>query len=133
MTTATKNKPRIHGTATDRGMAILPIGRVNLLTGKNKMFGTVWDCWEEDERGWNMLVVSHDVPQTDLRKYRIIHSSGKMDIDVGDLCYFCHDQTRARIGNRWRVLATGQHTKTDLASFLDVAGCPKSVSMSTFK
>ncbi len=73
-----------------------------------------------------MLVVdTHD-------KYRIIHSSYTMDINVGDFCYFAHDQTRQRIGERWRVVATRPHTKQGLKELGEIAG-KKSLSMSTFK
>lgn len=85
---------------------ILPIGTVNLLTGANVMFGSMWDCWEESDKAYDMLV------QFKNGKFKIVHTSGEGD-EVGLSQEFVHDQTRRSYGIG-RVVACEPHTKAGL-------------------
>jgi len=106
------------------GSPILPIGTVNLITGKNATFGTVWDCWKEDEKSHNMLVKFGG------DKLRIVHCSGSGD-PVGTIKAYCHDQTHRRYGIG-ETIARHPHTKAGLKAMAESAG-KKSLIMATYK
>lgn len=95
-----------------QALAILPIGKVNLKNGKNKMFGQVWDCWAEDPTEHNMLVQLND-------KQIVVHTSGEGD-PVGFNAEFKHDQTRRNYG-RGNVIAVQPHTKQGLLLIAEAA------------
>lgn len=110
---------------------ILPIGMVNLLTGANKMFGSVWNCWSEGE-GTYLLVQDQYTG-----KYRAISTSDTLEsaskyYPAGRTMQFCHDQTRAQIGNSWTVIGLFPNTKAGLKAM--AAKCSKkSLPFSCFK
>lgn len=97
-----------------RGIPVASIGKVNLRTGRNAMFGTVWNCWEEDPRAHNMLL-------THGTQLFITHTCGEGE-KVGDTCDLVHDQSGRRIGSgKWTVVAVAPHTKEGLAQLADAA------------
>lgn len=119
---------RHHGGWRNEGCAILPIGLVNLTTAKNAMFGTMWECWGEGD-GTDFLVSEF----SGSLKYRVVHTSGTMDsILVGDTISLKHDQTGARIGWTWNVVAKVPHTREGLLELKRVSG-KSSLAFSTFK
>ena len=114
-----------------KGMPVLPIGPVNLLTGEQthegRMFDSVWDCWEENPQHHNMLLVnSHS------GKLYIVHTAGE-GYPPGDTMDLVHDQTNRWIGRgKWEVLACLPHTPEGLASLAQIAKAKKLI-MATFK
>lgn len=105
---------------------IAVIGNVNLLTGKNAMFDTVWNCWGEDATEYNMLYRIDD----DLI---IIHTAGQGDA-VGTVQSFQHDQSMRPIkdGRKWTCIAMTPHTKAGLAELAGITG-KKTIRMATYK
>jgi hypothetical protein len=72
-----------------RGNAILPIGRINLLTGSSKYFN-VYDTWGEE--------TTYEIHQADDGGVRIVVTSGATPIAQPDkMNKFEHDQTGRHI------------------------------------
>ncbi len=114
---------------------VLPIGTVNLTTAKNAMFGTMWDCWEQDARSSNILLMDNDT-FIEKRKFRAVHSSGATEsyYPVNSVMHLKHDQTGQRIGSwsGWRILGHFPHTPEGLLAMK--ASCGKAgISFATFK
>lgn len=108
--------------------AILPIGTVNLLTGKcsgrDACWPSVWECWPERADEHNMLI------QFESGKLKVVHTSGPGDA-VGHTAYFHHDQTRRTYG-RATVIAMQPHTPAGLKQLAGIAG-QRSLVMATYK
>ena len=116
-----------------KGFPILPIGSVNLTTGANAMFGTVWDCWEEGGTDILLRDCSLFRPADYVRPMRVVHTSGTAsDMNVGDTLELVHDQTNRSIGERWEVVGKFSHTKEGLLEMKRVTG-RNSFSFNTFK
>ena len=116
----------------NKSYPILPIGKVNLTTGKNELFGTIWDGWEpatENRVSTNILVL-----ETEKMTYRVVHSSGDMKewATKANVLEFKHDQTGARIGQMWKVIGVFPHTKLGLLDLQKETG-KSSLSFATFK
>lgn len=110
-----------------KGLPVAPIGKVNLKTGENAMFGVVWNCWEEDPTATNMLVANSHLDQL-----YIVHTCGAGYPD-GDMFDLVHDQTNRWIGQgKWRVIASRPHTKEGLKELAQIAN-KTSLPMATFK
>lgn len=109
-----------------RAISILPIGLVNLTTGKNALFGNVFDGWEEGS-GVNLLVKDQSTG-----KFMAVHSSGDVGIPVGTQVQFKHDQSFRPIGEVWEVIGIFPHSKEGLTQLSQKAG-KAAVSMATFK
>ena len=107
-----------------RSIAILPIGNVNMKTGKNEMFGTVWSCWEEDVTAHNMLVKLAN------GKMIVTHTAGEGQ-KVGHVAEYRHDQTNRSYG-KGTVIACQPHTKEGLMNLGAHAGTA-SLKMATYK
>lgn len=107
---------------------ILPIGRVNLKTGSNSLFGTIWNGWDEDPNETNVLVKSLEDGSL-----RVIHTAGA-GIPEGSNLNLIHDQTHARIGGRsgWRVVKNYPHTREGLIDLSRDTG-RASLPFATFK
>jgi hypothetical protein len=72
-----------------RGKAILPLGRINLLTGDSKYFN-VYDTWGED--------TTYEIHQADNGGVRVVATSGLFPISQPDrMNKFEHDQTGRHI------------------------------------
>lgn len=111
---------------TRRGLPIAAIGSVNLLTGSNAMFGTVWHGWEASTDSTNMLV------RDAAGKLYIVHTWGAGYPD-GDYFDLVHDQSDRRVGaGCWTVLASRPHTAEGLKELAAIAGV-KTLPMATFK
>lgn len=91
-----KRESKHHSGWKGKGEAILPIGRVNLETGKCKYFN-VFDTWGDDDtvvEVWQTSRWSNRNPGA----YKLIFTSGsKPTAQIGDTGEFKHDQTWARI------------------------------------
>jgi hypothetical protein len=114
---------------------ILPVGRVNLLTGKNAEWGTVWNLWPEDPNETYLLVRS----QSDETKFRAIITCSPMANatkynPVGDVIDLQHDQTGATIGTwrGWKVVGLFENSPAGLRKMADLCG-QKSIPFATFK
>jgi hypothetical protein len=119
-------QPKYHGLRRFGGVHHLPIGMVDLTTGKNAMFGTIWNCWKQDEKDSNILVREGD-------KFKAIHTCGSADnYKAGDTMCLRHDQTGARIGGIWTIVGIAQHTPEGMLKLKELSG-KTSVAFSTFK
>src|SRR5574343_1373842 len=103
---------------------ILPIGKVNLTTAKNAMFGVLWDCWEKDENSANILLKGADY--NNQGKMRVVHTSGNVGSTkswhpVGKKIEFCHDQDRYSMGV-WEVVSVHPHTEAGLLEIKAASG-----------
>lgn len=112
---------------------ILPIGKVNLKTAANDMFGTLWECWEKD-RGYNVVLKGVDFRNEG--KLKVVHSSGSIeggiaDHPVGKVIEFCHDQDRYSMG-RWTVMSVHAHSEAGLNAMAALTG-KTSLGFSTYK
>jgi len=101
--------------------AILPVGSVNLKTGANKMFGQIFDCWED---GTNMLVQFE-------KSLKIVHTSGSTGDEVGTRKTYHHDQTMSKYGEGV-TLAVAPHSLEGLQQLAALSG-KKSLPMYTYK
>lgn len=112
-----------------RGYPILPIGVINLTTGKsNGDWDLLWDCWESDANASNILCF--DIEKM---KYMAVHTSGKnTQYKDGDIMEFSHDQTFRKIGTTWKVIGTFPHTINGNAAMKRECG-KASISFATFK
>lgn len=121
MNNETKNEtrqPKFHSMCP-----ILPVGLVNLTTGKNAKFGVIWDCWND---GSNILVKEGE-------KFRVVHTSGGAeDFVAGDTIVLAHDQAGARIGGIWTIVGTAPHTPAGLLELKRLSG-KSSLAFATFK
>ncbi len=100
---------------------VASIGSVNLKTGRNLLFETIWDCWEEADRPDNQQanILVQDVNYPD--RYYVCHTSGSPENTAkwatpGLNIQLIGDQTRRRIGgyDGWRVIKVFPHTKLGL-------------------
>jgi len=76
----------------NRGVAILPIDSINLVSGKNRILGNIFETWDGDDTTvefWKNLDTG--------KLYLIITSGSKPLFDVGDNRDFIHDQNRRRL------------------------------------
>jgi len=105
--------------------SILPIGRVNLKTGSNSLFGTIWNGWEEG-KGVNYLLSD---PAGN--KFRVVHSSAGADIQNGSLINLVHDQGQYDMG-LWQVVGRYPHTREGLIDLSRDTG-RASLPFATFK
>ncbi len=108
-----------------KGFPLALIGMVNLTSGSNAMFDNIFQCWNEDEFRFNLLV-------KDGTKFRAIHGANPNEYAIGDTTEFCNDQTNARIGNVWEVVGYAKHTKEGLQELAKLSG-NKSLSFATYK
>lgn len=113
----------------------MPIGSVNLRTGKNEMFGTVWDCWPESEGGACILVRDASAPS----KFRVCFTSGRVEstalqFPVDSHMNIIHDQTRRRLGSwaGWNVVGVFPYTPQGLLDMRN-RSCSNSLTFATFK
>ncbi len=118
-----------HKCGSRKGMPVAPIGFVDLITGRqshaDRMFDSVWECWEEDPRAHNMLCSLDG-------KFYIVHTCGE-GYPVGDTMDLVNDQTDRWIGvGKWTILACEPHTPNGLKNLFLVAG-KKKIKMATFK
>ena len=112
--------------------AILPVGRVNLDTGKNAMFGQIWNCWEEGKGTCYLLTMNEDGKA----KFRVVNTSDSDAVNsdhtiVGDTLRLVHDQDGYNMG-AWTVVAIAPHSKIGHKRLKEVSG-KVSLSFSTFK
>ena len=113
-----------------QGGAILPIGAVNLKTGKNQLFGEIWFGWDEG-KGSNILVNRRDGTPI------VVHTSGedleslKKQYPVGSVLQFYHDQTMRQL-DPGTVIDVFPHTKAGLDEIKSKTG-KSSVKFYTFK
>lgn len=110
---------------------ILPIGLVNLFSGANRLFGNVFFGWEENS-GTYLLVQDQSTG-----KYRAVITADDIESvktyhSVGQRMYFCHDQTRAQIGNDWVIVGLYPNTKQGLRD-MAAKSSKKSLPFATFK
>lgn len=131
---AVRTQPRYQGDC-----AILPIGKVNLTTAANAMFGTMWNCWEEDAGASNILVreVVWKAQRPGLsgqeEKFKVVHTSGSAEAWVaGDTLLLRHDQTGRSIGGDWTVVGTVPHTVEGLKKLKELSG-KAALAFATFK
>lgn len=121
-----RTEPKHHGGWKNEGCAVLPIGTVNLTTGKNALFGEVWHGWEENASHSNILVCEGN-------KFKVLHTcGGATEFIKGDTISLKHDQTLSRIGFYWKVVGTVPHTKEGLLKLKQLSG-KSSLAFSTFK
>ena len=121
-----------------RAHPVLPIGRVNLDTHKNQLFGNVFHGWEAN-KGSNILLKhreSRDYPER-TGVMRVVHTSEPHDSAATrypktSTMNIKHDQTGAAIGGDWEVHSVHPHSEAGLQS-LKAASGKKSLSFSTFK
>ena len=118
-----------HTCGSRKGIPVLPIGKVNLVTGKcvgsEKYWDEVWECWEENASHSNMLLQNGS-------RYYVAHTTGK-GYPPGDTFHMVHDQTNRWIGPEpWTILACEPHTKEGLKKLAEKAG-KKTITMATFK
>ena len=133
-----------------QGSAILPIGAVNLKTGRNQLFGDIWSVWEKD-RGFNILFNRRDgVPIA-------VHTSGpstpkptpaddivnelpdpdaglnsvKKQYPVGSVTQFYHDQTMRQL-EPGTVIDVFPHSDAGVAAIKAKTG-KNSIKFYTFK
>lgn len=116
-----------------RSSAILSIGKVNLSTGNNTMFGKIWDCWEQDANTSDILVQD----MTDPKRLMAVHTSGHpvntiQSYPVGTFMTFHHDQSRRAINGDWKVIGVVEHTEKGLTAIRNLTGV-NSVTFYTFK
>lgn len=86
------------GKGASRAYPILPIGRINLTTGKSKYFN-IYETWGEESTYEIYEKISdyssYNLQEEGKKKYYIVTTSGKRPIqEVGDVKIFVHDQTR---------------------------------------
>lgn len=116
--------PQTHSGWKNQGCAILPIGKVNLITASNKEFGTMWTVWDEGD-GTNLLCEQDG-------KYKAVHTSGTMDtMQVGDTLVLKHDQTFRSYG-AWKIVAKAPHNAAGLLELKKVCNT-SSINFATFK
>ena len=106
------------------------IGTVNLKTGRNSMFGTVWDCWEQS---FNMAAI---LVTNDTGKFRVCVTSGTVESTArwhvpGHSIDLISDQSRRSLG-MWKVVGVFPHTQDGLNSLRLVSG-KSSLDFATFK
>jgi hypothetical protein len=115
-----------------KGHPILPIGRVNLKSGKNPLFGTIWNGWEANAEYTNTLLRRLDSSAWDA-EFMVVHSCG-VGMTVGAKgVHLYHDQTFRRIGDGdWEVIAVVPHTEDGLQKLERITDS-KSLRFATFK
>jgi hypothetical protein len=109
---------------------ISSIGTVNLKTGRNSMFGTVWDCWEESDNMAAILVTN------DTGKFRVCVTSGNTNSTTGQfprghVIHLIGDQSRRNLGH-WSVVGVFPHRHHGLKS-IQLASGKSSLDFATFK
>jgi len=111
--------------------AYMPIGVVNLITGKNALFGNIWSGWEEDATATNMLVVEDKVDADAKPKYYVVHTCGS-GWEPGTTLELKHDQTFRPKGWGWTVVACTPHTLAGLKQLAEITA-RKSLAFCTLK
>jgi len=114
-------------------MAILGIGKVNLNTAGNSMFGKILDCWSGSNKETN-IVVRHI---WNSKKMMVVHTSAHPDNVVKDYTTtrqleFHHDQSCRRIEGVWQVIGVVPHTIEGLTKIKEITGV-NTISFYTFK
>lgn len=118
--------------------AILPVGKVNLRTGKNAMFGLIWNCWPRSGVSC-VLFKRHHEPwdrQATTPKYRVVVTCGALESTrtsyfIGKIEEFHHDQALYKMGT-WEVVGVFEHNEK---GHLEIANQTQSssLSFSTYK
>lgn len=109
-----------------RSYPLLSIGPVTLTTGKNKMFGLVWDCWEKNDKSFNYLLSFPD------GRMMVAHSSGAISVmKIDSVHYFIADQSGRPYGSA-TVIGIYPHNEEGMKQ-LATQSNKKSLVFATFK
>lgn len=77
---------------SSRGNPVLPLGKVNLITGDSKYFN-IYETWDGTVEVWKDLRADGE------EKYKLVFTAGNKPLaKKGDREEFYHDQSGARIG-----------------------------------
>lgn len=115
---------------------ILPIGRVNMLNGKNAEYGSVWNVWEESTDDTFVLVklvnwAGETLYRAIITADPIEHARGSYK--TGERMGLVHDQTGARFSQgEWIICGLFPNTKEGLRQMALATG-KKSIPFATFK
>jgi len=106
------------------------IGTVNLKTGRNNMFDTVWECWEQSDNMAAILVTN------DAGKFRVCVTSGTVESTArafvpSHQLHLIGDQSRRSLG-LWRVVGVFPHNQDGLTAISRASG-KSSLDFATFK
>lgn len=128
-------------------LAVLPVGSVNVLTGKCKEYTSIFNLWEEDE---NETYVIFKMTRTVYAKvqgrwesqvktsFRATITCDKIDnvrvsYPVGSKWVLFHDQSGAQFGDsEWEVVGWVRNTRDDLPQIKTMTG-KTSMAFGTFK
>ncbi len=104
-----------------RASSILPLGKINLTSGKSKYFN-VFETWGED--------TTYELYKTDDNKLKLVATSGKVAINkIGQEKSFRHDQT---FKHMFRGEMIDSAVGTDLKKFAEKYNV-KSITGATYK